>query len=494
MQSFALDTLKLWLHPKLKATKSGSPTRGGSDAGDPIRTFGLPPARQDKGRGQAKSKREPPTAKEFAISLLHAGAEIEHSLLVQYLYAAYSINERAGNKRTNLGLKWKTNIRLIAREEMAHLVTVQNLLLSLGAGTYLNRGPLYRAGSSLPLPFKLERLSLTSISKYVLFESPSPSQMDEKTLSFVETIREKLGKEARILSVASIYAALYWLFMKSDEPDSEWPFSRAVVSDFIKKYGEGFHLEDGDFLSTDRYSDRAATAEEWGIFENDTRVGGGSPRVIALANLRWIMAQGEGPNAIEDAHFFRFIRIYKELKSLGAKSAAMRMRVPSNPHVQGLKNRKNMREAGTTITNRRSKLWGRLSNARYQLMVLHIFCSLGSSRTRMTQRRKKFAHWAITEMEFVKKIGQMLPFMFLAKNGKERAGAVFQSVFVPLDESGRGEFRRHLLDLSDACISSLRNKKMPEYTDDAPTTALEPSLLDSIARQNDEVREMLRLL
>jgi ferritin-like protein len=28
-------------------------------------------------------------------------------------------------------LGWKTDIRLIAREEMAHLITVQNLLLAL---------------------------------------------------------------------------------------------------------------------------------------------------------------------------------------------------------------------------------------------------------------------------------------------------------------------------------------------------------------------------
>ncbi len=114
------------------------------------------------------------TARDFAIYLLQAGAEIEHSLLVQYLYAAYSVDERAGNDKENIGLLWKTQIRLVAREEMAHLVTVQNLLLSLKTGeVYLNRGSINKNVKNQPLPFQLEPLSERSLGKYVLFDSPA---------------------------------------------------------------------------------------------------------------------------------------------------------------------------------------------------------------------------------------------------------------------------------------------------------------------------------
>ena len=74
------------------------------------------------------------------MSLLRAGAEIEHSLAVQYLYAAYSIDETSHAPRNLTSLEWKTHLRLVAREEMAHLVTVQNLLLALGQEPHLNRG------------------------------------------------------------------------------------------------------------------------------------------------------------------------------------------------------------------------------------------------------------------------------------------------------------------------------------------------------------------
>src|SRR5712692_6712246 len=88
---------------------------------------------------------------EFAVFLLHAAAEIEHSLLVQYLYAAYSINEQSEQDTDNFGMSWKADIRLVAREEMAHLITVLNLLLALNQDFYLNRGSLHRKEDVQPV-------------------------------------------------------------------------------------------------------------------------------------------------------------------------------------------------------------------------------------------------------------------------------------------------------------------------------------------------------
>src|SRR6266446_3884621 len=58
------------------------------------------------------------------IFLLHTAAEIEHSLLVQYLYAAWSIPPNPADKLK----KWRTTILGIAKQEMGHLMTVQNVL------------------------------------------------------------------------------------------------------------------------------------------------------------------------------------------------------------------------------------------------------------------------------------------------------------------------------------------------------------------------------
>ena len=474
---FVLDELRTWLHRAPRtAEKSRQPIAG--DRGSRICELGLPPN---------NTKKDPRT---FAIFLLCAGAEVEHSLLVQYLYAAYSINERTGEKENNSAVGWKTVLRLIAREEMAHLVTVQNFLLTLGADLHLNRTPVHRTPSNLPLPYKLQPLSVDSLRKYVLFESPTPDQMNPGEIEAVDEIRAELPCASGIFRVGSIYAAVYWLFMKSDKPDGDWPFGPGVERCFIDEYGKNFHLEDSDFVSAQEYRDRAADPKEWGIFESSTHVDGAWPRETVLASLRWLMAQGEGPNAIEESHFHRFLRIYEEFTESGASAKSKIFHVPENPRIRAAKGGGGRgKEVGTLIKNPRSKLWGELFNARYQLMLLNILESLSASRSKNGAKRETFRIWALAEMEFVKKIGQLLPFMFLDRSNSSRAGAPFQGVALPTSEIERRKLRQQVRSGSEDCIGQLVGK-MRRNTLDLPTPALERSLLDAIARQNDEMAKV----
>src|SRR6266478_4976663 len=74
-----------------------------------------------------------PNAQTQAVELLQAAAEVEQALLVQYLYAAYSIDP-AGP-----AADLRDVVIEIAIEEMGHLISVQNLLLTLGAAPYFDR-------------------------------------------------------------------------------------------------------------------------------------------------------------------------------------------------------------------------------------------------------------------------------------------------------------------------------------------------------------------
>src|SRR5271163_480918 len=415
----ALVSFKSWFHSDAKPAPDGKadethPSKPCSS----LRKFGLPPRPKKFNRVK------------FALSLLRAGAEIEHSLAVQYLYAAYSISETSQVRANITSLTWKRDLRLVAREEMAHLVTVQNLLRALGAEPHLNRGPLHRDESKLPLPFKLERLNTVSLGKFVLFESPDCHQITkEGDKEEIEEIQESLGNKFHYLRVGLLYAAVYWLFMESDEPGPEWPFTAADIAVFKKKYPRKYHLKKEDFVSPKNYADKAATAKEWGIFESSTHVDGASPRETALASLRWIMSQGEGPNAIEASHFYRFLNMYRELKK--ARAQSLIMNVPDNPRIKGFKGSGiSGTEVGRLITNPKSKRWGALFNLRYQFMLLDIHDSLNKSHKTMAKKRRLLAGWAREEMEFVKKIGQMLPRMFLGRKATLRAGAPFQTVFL----------------------------------------------------------------
>jgi hypothetical protein len=61
------------------------------------------------------------STRDAAVQLLRIAAEIEHALMVQYLYAAFTLGPNADPE-------FKRNLVTIAKQEMGHLVTVQNLL------------------------------------------------------------------------------------------------------------------------------------------------------------------------------------------------------------------------------------------------------------------------------------------------------------------------------------------------------------------------------
>jgi Ferritin-like len=73
-------------------------------------------------------------AREQAVYLLHVGAEVEHALMAQYLYAAYSLGgSQLSGEQQKLVRQWRDVIVQIAREEMAHWATVEIILTLLDA-------------------------------------------------------------------------------------------------------------------------------------------------------------------------------------------------------------------------------------------------------------------------------------------------------------------------------------------------------------------------
>ena len=121
------------------------------------------------------------TARDEAIFLLQAVAEVEHALMAQYLFAGYSLNPDAAGipvDRVEDVRRWRSLVLGIAKEEMGHLITVQNLLLLIGGPLHFGRedypfdvAPIY------PFTFELERLTRQSLAKYILAEMPEESEL-----------------------------------------------------------------------------------------------------------------------------------------------------------------------------------------------------------------------------------------------------------------------------------------------------------------------------
>src|SRR5215213_4852306 len=154
---------------------------------------------------------------DWTVFLLHTAAEIEHALLVQYLYAAYSLRE--GNFQgpnvppdaPTLVNRWRRTIIGIAREEMGHLITVQNLLRFIGGTLNFERED-FPFRTLYPFPFQLEPLTKDSLAKYVAAEMPAnPDESDELMREIIQRATGSVGG-LNVNRVGPLYTELDTIF------------------------------------------------------------------------------------------------------------------------------------------------------------------------------------------------------------------------------------------------------------------------------------------
>lgn len=103
----------------------------------------------------------PPIAtREELIDTLFFAAEIEHAIMCQYLYAAFSIDRTSAALSPHdaeLARSFAIELLKIARQEMAHLGMVTNLLIAVGAAPDFDRPnlPIQRDYYAIDLPLAL---------------------------------------------------------------------------------------------------------------------------------------------------------------------------------------------------------------------------------------------------------------------------------------------------------------------------------------------------
>lgn len=110
------------------------------------------------------------------LHLLAKAAELEHSLMAQYLFAAYSFKQDASegltDEQLNRAFAWERMILLVARQEMEHLGLVTNLLTAVGGAPSLGHPHFPYATPLYGHVMALERFSVPVLQKFVCFERP----------------------------------------------------------------------------------------------------------------------------------------------------------------------------------------------------------------------------------------------------------------------------------------------------------------------------------
>ena len=442
----------------------------------------------------------PMVARDQAALLLSVAAEVEHALMVQYLYAAYSIRtDQEDNAARGTASGIAGRILQIAREEMGHLITVQNLLHLIGAPPRFERQHSPFESELYPFRFKLEALSAGVLAKYIIAESPAerPEGMDDTTWERVRSIatEAQAANDGRpIRHVGAIYAALISLF---DDPT------------------EG--IQDEDFFTAS--APLQAVYADWGY--NPDRVPEATRQVLvraftsqdaaelrrgAVEALRTIAEQGEGFGMAPDLHFERFLEIYDDFNRAGS---VVILPVVSNPSVLRPEPGKaweqmDLIEAVTIaqaeagyISNQRARRWAHLLNFEYRLlleMLAHYLRLPGeryiASGDRLGDRTPRgfLLLWAFDAMRHIKKIAGKLVRLPLTEDPDDHrmAGPPFQlpySLAMPDDE--RASWRTHLdaVRASQTVIEELRAAGNGNDADD-------PFLAD-LARAYEAANEIL---
>src|SRR5262245_24624573 len=92
--------------------------------------------------------------REALIFMICEAAEVEHALMCEYLFAAFSLKERADEGLTPEQLeaveRWRSVILGVAAQEMLHLALTANLLTALGASPHLSRPNLPQPARHYP--------------------------------------------------------------------------------------------------------------------------------------------------------------------------------------------------------------------------------------------------------------------------------------------------------------------------------------------------------
>jgi uncharacterized protein with NAD-binding domain and iron-sulfur cluster/nitrite reductase/ring-hydroxylating ferredoxin subunit len=181
------------------------------------------------------------------VRLLHESAQIEHALMLQYLYAAFSMRPRYADVSGVGSLEPSSRTLMgIAIEEMHHLRDVNRILVELGAAPSLTRQDFPYEPDIYPFPMRLERLSRASVARYVYAEAPRGA-LDPDSLanaaerSFAEAVLGLLPHR-RVNHVGSLYGTVLARLAELREREADLDVSawRERV-ERIKQSGEGDH-------------------------------------------------------------------------------------------------------------------------------------------------------------------------------------------------------------------------------------------------------------
>ena len=123
--------------------------------------------------------------REALIYMLCQAAELEHGIMCQYLYAAFSLKQSEDEGLTpdevQAVQRWRKQISHVATQEMLHLSLVQNLLAAIGAAPHLSRPNFPHPAIAYPAGVHLALLPFgeAALQHFMFLERPEGMDLND---------------------------------------------------------------------------------------------------------------------------------------------------------------------------------------------------------------------------------------------------------------------------------------------------------------------------
>src|SRR5450631_2700105 len=237
--------------------------------------------------------------REALIYMLCEAAELEHGIMCQYLFAAFTIkqNEDEGLTAAELAAarRWRKVISHVATQEMLHLALVENLLSAVGAAPHLSRPNFPHPASHYPAGVHLALLPFgaRALRHFMFLERPEGMDLHDADglAAFGRAVPHMLASD--IVPRGQDFATVGHMYRSIE----------AGFRHLCEKYGERWL-----FVGPPRAQ---ATQEYFGW-----------PELVPVTDLASaqraideILEQGEGARGHwEDAHFGQFVEILDEFE------------------------------------------------------------------------------------------------------------------------------------------------------------------------------------
>ena len=253
--------------------------------------------------------------REALYYMLCQAAELEHGIMCQYLYAAFSLKQSEAEDlspaEAEAVQRWRKHISHVATQEMLHLSLVQNLLSAIGGAPHLSRPNFPHPASHYPAGVHLALLPFgeAALQHFMFLERPEGMDLDDAEGIAAYGRATPAMQRGEIVPRSQDFKTVGHLYRSIE----------AGIAHLADKFGER-RLFVGP--------PRAQATQPYFSW----------PELIAVTDLASaqkaideILEQGEGPRGHwKDAHFGQFVEILDEYTALREANPAFQ---PARPVV-----------------------------------------------------------------------------------------------------------------------------------------------------------------